>query len=222
LETQIKEKLLDFLSSFITNNRKNRIDDVVNNRTKYISVIVEDIFQAQNASAILRTCDCLGIQDIHIIENFNDYNVNPDIALGSDKWLSLYHYNEAQRNNAEYCFNYLHDNGYKIIATSPHKYDCSIEDFHIKSKIAVLFGNEQNGISSYAFQNADIFLKVPMFGFTESFNVSVSAGIILYNLISKLKKTNIDWKLTEDEKIDIKLNWYRNSIKKVEQLEKNL
>ncbi|MDP4266990.1 MAG: RNA methyltransferase [Bacteroidota bacterium] len=218
IDLEIKKKLLTYLSEFITDKRKERIEEVISKRTKHITVILEDIFQAQNASAVLRTCDCLGIQEVHVIENINDYNINPDIALGSDKWLSIHYYNNPE-DNIKKCYDHLRAQGYKIIATTPHKNDCTIEELDLTGKTAILYGNEAKGISPQALEYADGYVKIPMVGFTESFNISVSAGISLYHLTCKLRKSEINWHLSEEEITDIKLDWYRNTIKKVELIE---
>ena len=139
-------------------------------RTRYLTVVLEDIFQSQNASAVLRTCDCFGIQDVHIIENRNPYEINPDVELGSAKWLNMNRYNKSGHNTLE-AFTELRKKGYKIIATSPHKNDLMIQDLPIEHKIALVFGSEREGLSDIALQNADAFVKIPMYGFTESFNI---------------------------------------------------
>ncbi|MFA6923830.1 MAG: RNA methyltransferase [Bacteroidales bacterium] len=216
---QKSKELIKFLSQFITENRKNKFEEIIKLRTKHITVILEDIFQPHNASAVLRSCDCFGIQDVHIIENKNKYKVNPDVALGSANWLTLHHYNE-QKNNTLYCINKLKKNGYKIIATTPHENNCELDDFKVDKKFALLFGTEMKGLSEDAINNADEFLKIPMYGFTESLNISVSAAICLHHLTLKLRKSLVKWQLAEKEIDEIFLQWVRNSLKNHELLEK--
>ena len=216
---QVKEKLLDYLLDFVSENKKQLFEKIIQSRTKHITVILEDIFQPHNASAVLRTCDCFGIQDVHIIENKNIYEVNPDVALGSSKWLNLYKYNSTDNNTIE-AFNSLREKGYRIVATTPHENNCLLEELNLDSKIALVFGTELEGLSEIAINNADEFVKIPMYGFTESFNISVSAAIILHFLTEKLKKSNINWELSEKEIIDIKLNWVKNVVKRSDLLEK--
>jgi len=214
-----KAKLFNYLSEYISENKKNLFEKIIEYRTKHACIVLEDIYQAQNASAVLRTCDCFGIQDVHIIENKNKYHVNPDVALGSSKWLNLIKYNQ-QENNTIDCIKKLKSQGYRIVATTPHKDDVNLENFDIKNKFALFFGTEMHGLSKEMIDNADEYLKIPMFGFTESFNISVSAAIIINNITSKLHKSTINWKLSEEEKIDTLLNWARNVVKKDELLEK--
>ncbi|MGC9355759.1 MAG: TrmH family RNA methyltransferase, partial [Mariniphaga sp.] len=189
--------------------------------TSYITVVLEDIFQPQNASAVLRTCDCFGIQNVHIIENRNEFRVDREVAMGASKWLSLHKYNQKEQNSIE-AIKRLKQSGYRIIATSPHLNDHLLPDFDLsKGKAAIVFGSELPGISETIMNEADDFLKIPMYGFTESFNISVSAAIVLYQLAQKLREQpEIDWKLSEQEKDDIKLAWLRSTIKRSSLLEK--
>ena len=196
------------------------MNKIIADRTKYLTVVLEDIYQPHNASAVLRTCDCFGIQEVHIIENKNQYQVNPDVALGASKWLNLQKYN-AEENNTLACINSLKTNGYRIVATTPHTNDVELDIFDLKKgKIAILFGSEQPGLSKLALDNADEFLKIPMLGFTESFNISVSASIILHHLRLKLNQSDINWKLTSKEKDEIVLDWLKQSIKRSDIIEK--
>ena len=216
-----EKELIEYLENFVSARRAKLFDKVLSNRTKYITVVLEDIYQPHNASAVLRTCDCFGIQEVNIIENRNEYNVNPDVALGSDKWLTINKFNKSASNTPE-TYKYLHENDYRIIATSPHKGDeVNLEEFDVeKGKIALVFGTEMHGLSKQAIEGADEYLKIPMMGFTESFNISVSAAIILHQLVTVLHKSDVSWQLDEREKCLIKLNWLRNTIKKSELLEK--
>ena len=192
---------------------------MLSNRTRHITVILEDIYQPQNASAVLRTCDLTGIQDIHIIENKNKYDVNPDVAVGSSKWLNLIKYNAEPENTAK-AIHSLKKEGYRIIATTPHKKDQSLDEIPLDGKMAFLFGTELNGLSDAAIELADEFVRIPMYGFTESYNISVSAALLLFTLTQKLRKSEIMWHLTDEEKIKIKLDWARKTIRRSEVFER--
>ena len=211
-------ELIAYLSSFVSDERKKKFEYVLNNRTRHLTLVLEDIYQPHNASAVLRSCDCFGIQDIHIIENKNQYTVNQDIALGSSKWLTQIKYAD-QGNNTLACINNLKKNGYKIIATSPHKNDCIIQDLDISTRTALVFGTELHGISEEVTKHADGFVKIPMFGFTESFNISVSAALCLHTLVHKLHQSGIEWQLTDAEKEQVMLDWLRTSIQKSDLIE---
>ncbi|MFP4621526.1 MAG: TrmH family RNA methyltransferase [Bacteroidales bacterium] len=207
-------KLVKYLSEYVTPERLALFETVLEHRTRFITVVLEDIYQPHNASAVLRSMDCFGVQDAHIIENSNEYRVNPDVALGASKWLNLIKYNQSE-DNTRSAIHSLRSKNYRIVATTPHKKEVELPDFRIEDgKIALLFGTEMRGLSQIAQDMADEFLSIPMYGFTESFNISVSAAIILYHLKEKLKKSTVDWKLTEEEKQHIKLEWLKGSIKR--------
>lgn len=217
----MKKRLIEHFSKLITRERWKLMNNIIANRTKYITVVLEDIYQPHNASAVLRTCDCFGIQDVHIIENRNKYTVNPDVALGASKWLNLKKYNQDEENTIA-CIHDLKKQGYRIVATTPHTNDVHLEEFDLsKGKIALMLGSEQPGLTKTALNHADEFLKIPMFGFTESFNISVSASIILHHLRWKLNQSDINWQLNKEETEDILLNWLRQSIKRSDVVEKD-
>jgi len=168
---------------------------------------------------VLRTCDGFGIQDVHIIENRNTYEINPEVELGTAQWLSLYRYNE-QENNTEAAISSLKKKGYRIVATTPHTDEITITDFDIsKSKTAVLFGTEIRGLSDTALEMADDYVKIPMVGFAESFNISVSAAIVLSEFISKFEQSKIPRGLEPAEAEEIMLQWVRNSINHIRLIE---
>lgn len=217
----MQKEVIHYLSGFITPERLKLFEKVLEQRTSYITVVLEDIFQPQNASAVLRTCDCFGIQHVHIIENRNEFRVYREVAMGASKWLSLHKYNQKEQNSIE-AIKRLKQSGYRIIATSPHLNNHLLPDFDLsKGKAAIVFGSELPGISETIMNEADDFLKIPMYGFTESFNISVSAAIVLYQLAQKLREQpEIGWKLSEQEKDDIKLAWLRSTVKHSGLLEK--
>jgi tRNA (guanosine-2'-O-)-methyltransferase len=214
-----REQLLEYFSEYLTERRKELFQKVIRYRTRHITVVLEDIFQPHNASAVLRSCDLTGVQDVHIIENRNTYEVNPDVAMGSFKWLNLYKYNEKENNTFD-TFDKLRQQGYRIVATTPHKNDKTIEDISIDGKMALIFGTELTGLSDIAIENADEYLRIPMYGFTESYNISVSVALTLFTLTERLRKSDIPWQLSEDEKLDILLEWSRRSVKRSDVYEK--
>lgn len=216
----MQAELFEFLSPHITEKRLNLFNRIIENRTKYFTVVLEDIFQPQNASAVLRSCDCFGIQDVHIVENRNEFEVDTEVSLGSSKWLSLHKYNE-QKNNSLAAIQHLKKEGYRIVATTPHINDQELPNFDVTTgKAALVFGSELPGISDIIMNEADEYLKIPMYGFTESFNISVSAAITLHYLTHKLHNSTAQWRLSKEEKTDIKIQWIRNTIKRSELIEK--
>lgn len=213
------QELINFLSEFATDKRNEQFRNVIANRTRYITVVLEDIFQPHNASAVLRTCDCFGVQDVHIIENENKFSVEEGVAMGSSKWLTLHKYNKESFNTID-AINSLKKKGYRIVATTPHTNDVPLADLNVeKGKIAVLFGTEMHGLTKQALEHSDEFLRIPMFGFTESFNISVSAALVMHNLVMRVREQNAHWKLTEPEAQELLLSWLKKSIKSSKQLE---
>ena len=207
------KEIIQYLEGFATEERVELFDKVIDNRTKYLTVVLEDIYQAQNASAVLRSCDCFGIQDVHIIENRNSFNVHREIAMGSSKWLTLNKYNE-QENNTHQALRELKSQGYRIVATSPHENDVYLQDLDLsKGKAAIIFGTELTGISDIVKEEADEFIKVPMYGFTESFNISVCASLVMQDLATRIRKENLPWQLSDQEKDKLKFEWLKKSIR---------
>lgn len=220
MESSKQTELVNYLRKFATESRWEKITEVAEQRTRHITVVVEDIYQSHNASAVLRSCDGFGIQDVHIIENRNEFDPSSQVTIGADQWLSIHRYKEPGIDNTEACFSKLKEEGYKIVATSPHENDTNLNDLQITDKTALVFGSEIDGISDRAKELADGFVKIPMAGFSESFNISVSAAVCLYNITRRLKESGVNWQLSQQELDDLKLEWLRKSIKAGEQLEK--
>jgi len=210
----MKQALIKFLEGVMTEDRKELMLEVLSQRTKYITVVLEDIFQTQNASAVLRTCDCFGIHDVHVIENTNKFNINPKVVVGASKWLNVNKYNQLE-NNTRLALQKLKKQGYRIVATSPHENDIDLEEYDLNlGKTALVFGTELSGISDIVKEEADDFLKIPMYGYSESFNISVAAAISVHHLTHQMRKSNLHWHLTANERDDIYIDWMKKSIKK--------
>ncbi len=213
------EDFLNYLEQYVTEHKQQLIEEALKKRTRHITVVLEDIYQAQNASAVIRTCDCYGIQDLHIIENKHVYDVNPRVVHGAAKWVSIHRYNESL-DNSSLCIENLKEQGYRIVATVPDSKATSIYDLDISEKSAIVFGTEKYGISDYVIEAADELTTIPMYGFTESLNISVSAAICLSSLAERLFKSEINWHLNEKDKTLLKLSWYKNIVPRADILEK--
>ena len=215
------EALIDHFLKCITDERKALFEELIQKRTKYLTVVLENIYQPLNASAVLRSCDCFGIQDVHVIENYNEFKPDREVAMGASNWLTVNRYDKNE-NNTLYCIQSLKNKGYRIVATSPHNSQTELINFDLsKGKTALFFGTEVEGLSDVVLENADEHLHIPMYGFTESFNLSVSAAICLYEMRMKMEKENIKWHMTEDEKNQVLLNWLRYSIDRSEIVEED-
>ncbi len=210
------------LRDMVNQNRLALIERILEQRTRYITVVLEDIYQPHNASAVFRSCEGFGIQDIHVIENRNSLETIPDVELGSAQWLTIHYYNQEE-NNTRCTLNKLKSNGYRIVATTPHAEDTSPDEFDLPAgKTALLFGTEIKGLSETALSLADEYLRIPMRGFTGSFNISVSVAVVLHYLRTALEKSDLEWQLSENEKIPIRYAWVRNSVKNLDIIEKEL
>lgn len=211
-----KKELLAYLLSFITEHKRQKMQQVLSERTRHVTVVLEDIFQPHNASAVLRSCDLFGIQNVHIVENKYRFRSVPTVSLGSSKWLDVYKYNTVTG-----CIQTLKKNGYTIIATTPQKDASVLSDISISEKTALLFGTEKDGLTQEAMDLADGFVKIPMFGFTESFNISVSVALCLYQVSHTLRASTVNWRLSETEKEEILFSWVRRILKSAAVLEHN-
>lgn len=205
---------LAYLEEFITENRKDKFLKVLQQRTNHFTIAIEDVFQLHNTSAVMRSCEVFGIQNLHVVEEKYGKKIDKEIAMGAQKWVDVTRYN----SNIE-CLKALKEKGYQIIATTPHDNSCLLDDFDISKPSAVFFGTERDGLSEEVMNEADGFLKIPMAGFTESLNISVSAAIIIQSIMSRLQKSDVDWKLTEEEMISRRLAWTKNSIKDIKRIE---
>ena len=201
-------KLLEYLETYLTDNRKERFNKVLAKRTKHFTVATEDVYQLHNTSAVMRSCDVFGIQEVNIVEEVNSKSIDREIAMGAQKWVDLNRYHTTKS-----CIEDLKANGYQIVATTPHVEDCDLIDFDITKKSCFFFGRETEGLSQQVVDQADCFLKIPMVGFTESLNISVSAAIILQHVTAQLRKSTIKWQLTEEELIEKRFDWIKKTIK---------
>ena len=215
LSLEVKRSLLPYLRTFITEERDARILEVLQNRTRHLTVVLEDLYQTQNISAVMRTCECYGVQDVHIIEKENEFVIHDAISMGSNKWLTLHNYKNEPGNVAR-CADWLHGNGYKLIATLPTEDSVFVDDLPVDEKTAFFFGTELTGLSDEAVTVCDGAVKIPMYGFTESFNISNSVAILISNRIEQLHRSGTDWRLTPDEHDDLYFEWLCKSIRNID------
>src|SRR4051812_16196545 len=167
MDASLKKELTEYLLTFVSEKRKQRFDEVLKNRTGHLRIVLENIFQAHNASAVLRSCEAFGIQYVHFIENRNRMRISDDVAMGSSNWLTVKRHNE-QDNNTRQALQELKDQGYRIVVTTPHKNDVTIDKLPVDKKLALVFGTELDGVSEEVMSMADEYVKIPMLGFTES------------------------------------------------------
>lgn len=204
----IDDKVLALFYEIITPNKVELFDRIAAQRTKYISIALENIYQEHNASAVLRTCDCFGIQELNVIEKNNQYEIKRDIALGAGRWVNMYNFNKGENPTSD-CIAKLKAKGTKIVATSPHDSSHTISTLPLDAPCAFFFGTERQGLSKEVLETADYTVTIPMYGFTESFNISVSVALLLQGIRNRLMQSEFDWKLSEEEQIELKISWCR-------------
>lgn len=214
MDPQLRDQLTVLFESYVTQHKQDLISKVLHNRTRFLTVVLEDIFKPHNASAVIRTCECLGIQDLHVVEKVNQYTPNPYVTKGATKWVSIFQYEEPVS-----CLSQLKEKGYRIVVTTPDKNAVDFRQYPLDQKTAIVFGTEFSGVSNETLHYADELIYIPMFGFTESLNISVSAAIILHDLNARLRNFNTEWQLNEEEIKELRLSWYRNIVKRSALLE---
>ncbi len=212
---KFNQELLTYLEGFLTENRKEGFLRVLKNRTKHFTIAMEDVYQLHNTSAVMRSCEVFGVQELNVIEQKFGKRIDSEIAMGAQKWVDVNRF-----NNVQSCIDAKRAQGYQIIATTPHNDSCMLHEFDISKPSAIFFGTEKNGLSEEVIEQADGFIKIPMVGYTESLNISVSAAIIIQDITTRLRQSNINWQLTEEEVLEKRLDWTRKSIKDIEFIEK--
>lgn len=208
----LKEQVT-YLREFVVDDKNRLFDRLIQERTDYATIVLEDLYQSHNQSAVMRSADCYGIQNVHLIENRNHYDSTSTVSQGAREWLTL-HRHKSLENNTQETIDNLRAAGYRIIATTPHTDDVLIEDLDLKrGPMAFFFGTELTGLSDLVISQADEFVKVPMYGFTESLNISVCAALVMYSVTRRLRESDIDWHLSEVRWDEVLFQWYRNAIK---------
>ena len=211
MKNTLDKYYLEYLETFITENRSDKFLKILQQRTKHFTIAMEDVFQMHNTSAVMRTCEVFGIQELNVVEEKYSKKIDKEIAMGAQKWVDINRFDTITA-----CIADLKAKGYRIIATTPHENDCLMDDFDIAQPAALFFGTERLGLSEEVIKNADGFLKIPMDGFTESLNISVSAAIIIQNLTARLRKSDIGWHLSEEEILEKRIDWAQKSIKDID------
>lgn len=216
VEMETIDKEIEFLSRFMGQERFDTICRTTRLRTDYMTVCVENIFHPQNASAIIRSCEAFGLQNVHVVENLTDFRPNVNIVKGSDKWVDINHY--PKDTSTLEIIQKLRKNGYKIVAATPHEVDFTPQTLDISQPIALFFGTEKQGISKELEQNADNFIKIPMYGFVESLNVSVCAAIMIQTIMDRVRNSQINWQMSERKNKELLHRWMRYSVRDAERI----
>lgn len=210
---QCRERI-EYLAQFMLPERLATLQRAVANRTKYMTLLAENMFHPQNASALVRHCEAFGVQNLHTVQTLCKFNPNVDIVRGTDKWIDIHRHNSTAEALAA-----LKSEGYRIIATTPHRESCTPESFDVtKGKFAIVMGTEKTGISDEVMTAADEFMRIPMCGMVESLNVSACAAIIVYMLSERMRHEVEGWQLTEQEQTRTLYKWIVDTVKDAEPL----
>lgn len=207
------EELLAQYTGYISERRFELMRRVAAGRTRRMVIILEDIFDPQNSSAVIRTAEANGIQNVHVIENRHLFKVKKGAARGTHKWLDIHRYNEAGADNTTACFSRLKNEGYRICAALPADQSVNLEELPLDEPLAFAFGSEHLGLSPTAIEQADYTYHIPMCGFAESLNISVSAAVSTYSYLNRLKQGGVDYLLSEKEQNELMLSWARRIVR---------
>jgi len=212
------QAMYELYSSHLSIHKQERFNAIAQNRTRHITLVLEDLYQPQNASAVLRSAESFGIQDVHVIENSHAYHHYQSVSKGASKWLTVHRYAEHENNTAT-CFAKLRQMGYQIAVTHLSEQAIPLEHLPLEKPVAIVMGTELTGASDFAIANSDYQIQIPMFGFTESLNVATASGIICQEMKTRLNRSNVIWQLSEEEQLALKIQWARHTVYWWEQLE---
>ena len=207
------QEIFDYLKQFLTDERLSKIEHFSQESSDFVLPVMEDVYQFRNAAAIVRSVEACGFHHVVALEEENVFNPNLKVTKGAETWVKV----EKMPNNLD-SLNEIKNRGYKILAVSPENNATMLPDYEVNEPIALVFGTELEGVSDEILDFADETLAIPMFGFTKSFNVSVAAAICMYELKQKLMKSGIDYKLSDEKLLEMKIRWTVNSIRSGEEL----
>ncbi|MGH7202142.1 MAG: TrmH family RNA methyltransferase [Planctomycetaceae bacterium] len=225
-------ELLSQLERLVTPRRLAALERALDERTRHVTVVLEDLHSPHNAGACLRTCEAFGVQDVHIVENANGFQES-DVACGAARWLTVHRYGDGEDNTAA-CLSALKERGHRLIAAVPppgrrqrtavdqEKQSAApraaavvtLKDLDITARTALLFGSERDGLSPTALGLAEGFVAVPTVGLTESLNLSVAVALCVHHLTGKLRASGVDWRLSDEERSALRTHWLRTSTRK--------
>lgn len=207
------QKLYDYLKIFLTAERLQKIEFHAEESSDFVLPVMEDVYQFRNAAAIVRSVEACGFHKIVALEKENIFEPNLKVTKGADNWVKV----EKMPWNIE-SLREVKNRGFKMVAVSPEKNAVMLPDYEISEPVALIFGTEWDGVTEEILDFADETLAIPMYGFTKSFNVSVAAAICMYELKRKLIHSNLHYKLSDEKKLQLKIDWAVSSIKSGEEI----
>lgn len=203
---------MDVLRPLLTEARLAKLQHVIARRTRHVSVVLENVYQSRNASAVMRSADGLGLLDVHLIENENAWSRNKGVAKGASQWLNLHRYHHAEDPRLA-CVEALKSRGIQLVVTSPHAEGFTPETLPLDRPVALVMGTEFSGASDFMMEHADAFVEIPMHGFAESFNISVAAAILMQRLRHRLETSGQAWHLHPSEQTVLEAEWMHKSVR---------
>ncbi|ANF49779.1 rRNA methyltransferase [Chryseobacterium glaciei] len=206
-------KTFEYLKQFLTDERLRKIDHFSPESSDFVLPVMDDVYQFRNAAAIIRSVEACGFHKVVAMEEENVFDPNLTVTKGAETWVEV----EKMPKNID-SLQKIKDRGYKILAVSLEKNAVMLPDYQITEPIALVFGTEMAGVSEEVIDFADETLAIPMFGFTRSYNVSVAAGICMYELKQKLINSNLDYKLSDEKLLKMKIRWAVNSMQSGQQI----
>jgi len=221
IETMPRERLATLRERLIAAREHPRriaeMQRVLGERTHWLTVVLEDIFQPHNSSAVLRTCECFGVQTVHVVECKRKFRISNQVAMGGAKWIDVERHPETAP-----CLETLRAQGYRTAAATLRPDALTLDQIPLDRPLAELIGHERKGLSEQAHDAADVWFQLPMHGFTQSYNLSVFSSLCLYELTKRLRASNHDWRLTDEQRERILTRWLCQDAKAIQRLAESL
>ncbi len=209
----------EILSSLVSQRRIERFKAILSNRTRWLTVVLDDFYHVHNMSAVIRSAEAFGIQDVHVAQISNPFKPSKGVSLGTEQWVTIFKYRTVTE-----CVESLRHRGYNIYCAHPpaikgnsiSSRSFSVDSLPLERKAAVVFGRELDGLHKEFLENSDGTFFIPMKGLAESLNVSVSAGVALYELRRRMED-EIDqssWRLSHQERLELLDEWVLKSVRR--------
>jgi tRNA (guanosine-2'-O-)-methyltransferase len=210
-ETKSKEHVLE---QFLQPERLHRLDEVLSSRTNTLTVVLDQVRNSHNVSAVLRSADAFGVSTVHLVGE--EFTYSPSISQGTERWMQL-----RSHPNAQAAISALRESGFSIVVLRPEEQSTGdtrpvlpVSQLPFEEKLALVFGNEASGVDPAFSDAADISSFIPMAGFVESLNISVACAICLYSsTISGASPGRRTPPLSNDERTELRDLWLKKGVK---------
>ncbi len=204
------EKLELSPESLVVEGRQERIAEVVANRTRTLTVVLDRLEDTFNMGAVVRTCESMGVQELHVVRNPDEaWKPNARVSQGCDKWLDIHLHPDF-----ESCRRHLKERGFALWVSAVREGGRSVFDLRFDQKVALVFGNERHGVAEEVIAAADGVFWIPMLGFTQSLNVSAAVSASVTRAIAwRLEHLGKAGDLTSEEADALTDRFLRLSVK---------